>query len=672
MPDDFTPTTNGQKDKDHKNSGNGFVLKQLILWALVLIVTPFLIHYASGGKENKPDVLTSSQFENLLEKNRIHSVLVEEQTSTNIQKLTGNYWPESVKIGTTDGMKKYTTKVIYTETIDNAIRANCKIRDVKQNSSFWGSILLSILPIAIISLLFYIFFIRQMRSSTRATFMFVKSKAKMLNPDEATVTLKDVAGINEAKEEMQEVVDYLKAPAKFQRLGGRIPRGVLMVGPPGTGKTLLAKAIAGEAKVPFFTISGSDFVELYVGVGASRVRDMFEEGKKHAPCLIFIDEIDAVGRSRFSGIGGGHDEREQTLNALLVEMDGFEKNTGVIVIAATNRPDVLDPALLRPGRFDRQIVIDLPDLQGRLDILKIHAKKIKLDPNLDLKQIARGTPGFSGADLANLLNEGAIIATRANKEMVGLAELEEARDKVRWGKERKSRKLTDRQRRLTAYHEAGHTLVNLFSKHTEPLHKVTIIPRGMAMGATMFLPETDRYDITENEAYDMMAMGMGGRCAEQLIFNELTSGGSMDIQQATNMAKRMVCEWGMSKKLGPLNYAAHQDHIFLGRDITRTEGVSPETEREIDLEVRRIVDAAETRAMDILTEHEDKLIKLAEELLERETMNADEVYELLDLPKRILSDEPFEDSKTKDNAETSTPPQIPVEENTDNNGNDGN
>ncbi|MBQ7651560.1 MAG: AAA family ATPase, partial [Victivallales bacterium] len=419
-----------------------------------------MIHYASGGKENKPDVLTSSQFETLLEKNRIHSVMVEEQSSTSIQKITGNYWPESVKIGTTDGMRKYTTKLIYTETIDNTIRANCKIRDVKQNSNFWGSILLSILPIAIISLLFYIFFLRQMRSSSKATFMFVKSKAKMLNPDEATVTLKDVAGVNEAKEEMQEVVDYLKAPAKFQRLGGRIPRGVLMVGPPGTGKTLLAKAIAGEAKVPFFTISGSDFVELYVGVGASRVRDMFEEGKKHAPCLIFIDEIDAVGRSRFSGIGGGHDEREQTLNALLVEMDGFEKNTGVIVIAATNRPDVLDPALLRPGRFDRQIVIDLPDLQGRLDILKIHAKKIKLDPDLDLKQIARGTPGFSGADLANLLNEGAIIATRANKEMVGLAELEEARDKVRWGKERKSRKLTDRQRRLTAYHEAGHTLVN--------------------------------------------------------------------------------------------------------------------------------------------------------------------------------------------------------------------
>ena len=672
MPDDFTPPTNGQNDKEHKSPGNGFVLKQLILWAIVLIVTPFMIHYASGGKESKPDVLTSSQFETLLEKNRIHSVLVEEQSSTNIQKITGNYWPESVKIGTTDGLKKYTTKLIYTETVDNAIRANCKIRDVKQNSSFWGSILLSILPIAIISLLFYIFFIRQMRSSTRATFMFVKSKAKMLNPDDATVTLKDVAGVNEAKEEMQEVVDYLKAPAKFQRLGGRIPRGVLMVGPPGTGKTLLAKAIAGEAKVPFFTISGSDFVELYVGVGASRVRDMFEEGKKHAPCLIFIDEIDAVGRSRFSGIGGGHDEREQTLNALLVEMDGFEKNTGVIVIAATNRPDVLDPALLRPGRFDRQIVIDLPDLQGRLDILKIHAKKIKLDPNLDLKQIARGTPGFSGADLANLLNEGAIIATRANKEMVGLAELEEARDKVRWGKERKSRKLTDRQRRLTAYHEAGHTLVNLFSKHTEPLHKVTIIPRGMAMGATMFLPETDRYDITENEAYDMMAMGMGGRCAEQLIFNELTSGGSMDIQQATNMAKRMVCEWGMSKKLGPLNYAARQDHIFLGRDITRTEGVSPETEREIDLEVRRIVDAAETRAMDILTEHKDKLVKLAEELLERETMNADEVYELLDLPKRVLSDEPFKKDDENVNSENDTPPQIPVEENTDNQGNDGN
>ncbi len=676
MPDDFTPQQNDQKNKDRKGLGNGFVFKQLVLWAIVLIVTPFMIHYVSGGKESKPDVLTSSQFENLLTKNRIHSVLVEEQSSTSILKLSGNYWPESSKVGTAEGLKKYTTKVIYTDTIDNAIRENCNIRDVKQNSGFWGSIILSVLPIVLISVLFYVFFIRQMRSSTRATFMFVKSKAKMLNPDEATVTLKDVAGISEAKEEMQEIVDYLKAPEKFQRLGGRIPRGVLMVGPPGTGKTLLAKAIAGEAKVPFFTISGSDFVELYVGVGASRVRDMFEEGKKHAPCLIFIDEIDAVGRSRFSGIGGGHDEREQTLNALLVEMDGFEKNTGVIVLAATNRPDVLDPALLRPGRFDRQIVIDLPDLQGRLDILKIHAQKIKLDPNVDLKQIARGTPGFSGADLANLLNEGAIIATRANKDMVGLAELEEARDKVRWGKERKSRKLTDRQRRLTAYHEAGHTLVNLFCEHAEPLHKVTIIPRGVAMGATMFLPETDRYDITENEAQDMMAMGMGGRCAEQLIFNELTSGGSMDIQQATNMAKRMVCEWGMSKKLGPLNYAARQDHIYLGRDITRTEGVSPETEREIDLEVRRIVDAAEARAMSILTEHKDKLVKLAEELLVRETMNADEVYELLDLPKRVLSDEPFNDEKADENSAEKAdgdaePPALPVVEAPVGDGKDG-
>jgi len=454
-----------------------------------------------------------------------------------------------------------------------------------------------------------------------------------MNDDENQIRLKDVAGIDEAKEEMQEIVDYLKDPKKFQRLGGRIPHGVLMVGPPGTGKTLLAKAIAGEAEVPFFSISGSDFVEMFVGVGASRVRDMFAEGKKNAPCLIFIDEIDAVGRSRFSGIGGGHDEREQTLNAMLVEMDGFEANSGVIVLAATNRPDVLDPALLRPGRFDRQITIDLPDMQGRCDILKVHAAKYKLSPDVDLMQIARGTPGFSGADLANLLNESAILATRLEKESIGLPELEESRDKVRWGKERRSRKLTDEQRRLTAYHEAGHTLVNIFCKHAEPLHKVSIVPRGMAMGATMFLPEQDRYNITENEALDMMAMGMGGRCAEKIIFNELSSGATMDIRQATSIAHKMVCEWGMSPKMGPLNYQGREDHIYLGRDLTRSEGMSPDTSREIEMEIRRLVDGAEARADAILTEHKEMLEKLAQELLVRETMNASDVYELLGIEK---------------------------------------
>ena len=642
MSDKLKPKNTGPDGKKMPEPGS--IARPMMMWLILLAFLPMLFYFTfKKGDIDKIDVLSVSDFELLLNAKRINRAVVEEQSSSNIQRIRGEYWPLAVSPDTPEGLRKYETKVIYTESLEALVRANCPNRDVKQSSGIWNNLLLSLLPILVLALLFYFFFYRQLRSANSAAFQFGKSRAKLQNQSDTEITLKDVAGITEAKEEMQEIVDYLKAPEKFQRLGGRVPRGVLMVGPPGTGKTLLAKAIAGEAGVPFFSISGSDFVEMFVGVGASRVRDMFDEGKKNAPCLIFIDEIDAVGRSRFTGIGGGHDEREQTLNAMLVEMDGFEPNSGVIVLAATNRPDVLDPALLRPGRFDRQVVIDLPDHKGRYEILQIHAKKIKLDAEVDLKQIARGTPGFSGADLANLLNEGAIIATRANKESVGMAELEEARDKVQWGKERRSRKMTERQRRLTAYHEAGHTLVNLFCEHAEPLHKVTIIPRGMAMGATMFIPENDRYDITENEAMDMMTMGMGGRCAEQLIFNELTSGGSMDIRQATSMAKRMVCEWGMSKALGPLNYAVPQEHVFLGRDITRTDGVSQATVREIDMEVRRLVDEVEARATRILTEHKDLLCKLAEGLLVNETMSAAEVYALLGLPPRVLSNEGFED-----------------------------
>ena len=639
-----------QEDKNPQ--GTSSIVRPMMMWIILLGLLPVLFFFSFKKSDiDRTDTLSVSDFELLLNAKRIRRAVVEEQSSSNIQKITGEYWPMAIAPGAAEGLRRYVTKVIYTDSLEALIRSNCPLRDVKQSSGIWSNLLLSLLPIVVLALLFYFFFIRQMRSANSAAFQFGKSRAKLLNQSDTGITLKDVAGITEAKEEMQEIVDYLKAPERFQRLGGRVPRGVLMVGPPGTGKTLLAKAIAGEAGVPFFSISGSDFVEMFVGVGASRVRDMFDEGKKNAPCLIFIDEIDAVGRSRFTGIGGGHDEREQTLNAMLVEMDGFEPNSGVIVLAATNRPDVLDPALLRPGRFDRQVVIDLPDHKGRYEILKIHAKKIKLDKSVDLRQIARGTPGFSGADLANLLNEGAIIATRANKPSVGMPELEEARDKVQWGKERRSRKMTERQRRLTAYHEAGHTLVNLFCEHAEPLHKVTIIPRGMAMGATMFIPENDRYDITENEAIDMMTMGMGGRCAEQLIFNELTSGGSMDIRQATSMAKRMVCEWGMSKALGPLNYAVPQEHVFLGRDITRTDGVSQTTAREIDVEVRRLVDEAETRATKILTDHKDMLCKLAEALLVNETMTAAEVYALLELPPRVLSNEGFEEDNKEDDKE---------------------
>jgi cell division protease FtsH len=549
--------------------------------------------------------------------------------------------------------------VIYTEALDTLLRNSGVIREARASNGLLGSLLVSVLPILLLVTVFYFLFNRQIRSANHGAMMFGKSRARLLNPSQGKVTLKDVAGITEAKEEMQEIVDYLKDPGRFERLGGRIPRGVLMVGPPGTGKTLLAKAIAGEADVPFFSISGSDFVEMFVGVGASRVRDMFDEGKKHAPCLIFIDEIDAVGRSRFSGIGGGHDEREQTLNALLVEMDGFEGNTGVIVLAATNRPDVLDPALLRPGRFDRQITIDLPDLKGRLDILKIHAKKVKLAPDTDLRVIARGTPGFSGADLANLINESALLATRLGKDSIGLAELEESRDKVRWGKERRSLKIDMHDRQVTAYHEAGHALVGMLCEHTEPLHKITIIPRGVSyLGATMQLPEQDRYTMTQNELLDRIAVTMGGRVAELLTFKEITSGAAMDIRQATDIAKKMVCQWGMSDKMGPLSYAGREEHIFLGRDITRSEDFSQETAREIDLEIRRLVEEGYQRVLKMLTENQDKLELLAKALLEKETLTGAEAYEAVGLempPSTVVEDELADDESRQKEADNPEP-----------------
>ncbi|MBR6372373.1 MAG: ATP-dependent zinc metalloprotease FtsH [Victivallales bacterium] len=619
---------NKPQQPENKNLQFG---RQILLWILIFISVPLACYYFMKDGNGAPTQFIASQFDTYLAEGRIDSVTLEEQSSSHVQILSGQYWLVS---GESKELRPYKVRVIYTDSLDQAIREHCPNRSVKAANGLFSSILVSVLPLVIMLALFYFLFLRQIRASNGAAFQFGKSRARLMSPSDEKITLKDVAGINEAKEEMQEVVDYLKDPKKFQKLGGKVPRGILMVGPPGTGKTLLGKAIAGEANVPFFSISGSDFVEMFVGVGASRVRDMFEEGKKHAPCMIFIDEIDAVGRSRFSGIGGGHDERVQTLNALLVEMDGFEPNSGVIVLAATNRPDVLDPALLRPGRFDRQIVIDLPDLNGRMEILKIHAKRYKIAKDVDLSHIARGTSGFSGADLANLLNEAAILATRKDKEAIDLGDMEEARDKVCWGKERRSRKMTSKQRRLTAYHEAGHTLVNMYCEHAEPLHKVTIIPRGMALGATMFLPETDRYNITENEAMDMMTMGMGGRCAEKLIFHELTSGASMDISQATEMARKMVCKWGMCPRLGALSYAGREEHIFLGRDITRSDDFSPETAREIDIEIRRLIDTAERRASDILETHIDQLKLLAETLLEKETMSSKEVYGLLGMKER--------------------------------------
>ena len=488
-----------------------------------------------------------------------------------------------------------------------------------------------LLPLALVLALFYFLVRQQIRSAGRGALSFGKSRAKLLSQDRNKVTFKDVAGVEEAKEEVQELVEFLKDPKKFQRLGGKIPKGVLMVGPPGTGKTLLAKAIAGEADVPFFSISGSDFVEMFVGVGASRVRDMFEQGRKNAPCLIFIDEIDAVGRHRGHGLGGGHDEREQTLNAMLVEMDGFDTQEGIIIIAATNRPDVLDPALLRPGRFDRQVTVSLPDVKGREEILRVHAKKVKLSEAADLSKIARGTPGFSGAELANLLNEAALLAARQNLKAITSAELEEARDKVRWGRERRSMAMTEQEKQSTAWHEAGHALVNVLLEHTDTLHKVTIIPRGRALGVTMSLPEHDQLSFARKEALDRLAMTAAGRIAEELFTHDISTGASNDIKQMTRLARNMVCEWGMSDKLGMVGYGSHEDQVFLGRDINRSRDYSEATAQEIDREVRRLVDDGYERAKQLIMAHRDKIELIAQALLEYETLDGDQVKDIVNL-----------------------------------------
>ena len=488
------------------------------------------------------------------------------------------------------------------------------------------SILLSWFPM-LLFIGIWIFFMRQMQGGSKGAMGFGKSRAKLLTEHQGRVTFEDVAGIDEAKTELEEVVEFLKDPGKFQRLGGKIPKGVLLVGPPGTGKTLLAKAIAGEANVPFFTISGSDFVEMFVGVGASRVRDMFEQGKKNAPCIIFIDEIDAVGRHRGAGLGGGNDEREQTLNQLLVEMDGFEANEGVILIAATNRPDVLDPALLRPGRFDRQVVVPNPDVMGREKILKVHMRKTPLSDNVEARVIARGTPGFSGADLANLVNEAALLAARKGRRTVSMAEFEEAKDKVMLGSERRSMVMTDEEKRLTAYHEAGHAVVALHCPASDPIHKATIIPRGRALGMVMRLPEGDRISLARDKIYADLRVACGGRIAEDIIFGEdkITTGASSDIRMATDMARRMVTEWGMSDKLGFLAYSADEQEVFLGRSVSQQKNVSDATASIIDGETRRIVDEAYNDATKILKKNSKELERLAQGLLEYETLNGDEI-----------------------------------------------
>jgi cell division protease FtsH len=476
----------------------------------------------------------------------------------------------------------------------------------------------------------WIFFMRQMQGGGRGgAFSFGKSRARMLDESTNTVTFADVAGCEEAKEEVSELVDFLRDPSKFQKLGGRIPRGVLMVGNPGTGKTLLARAIAGEAKVPFFSISGSDFVEMFVGVGAARVRDMFEQAKKHAPCIVFIDEIDAVGRQRGAGLGGGNDEREQTLNQLLVEMDGFESTMGVIVIAATNRPDVLDPALLRPGRFDRQVVVPLPDIRGREEILKVHMRKVPLAPDVKPDILARGTPGFSGADLANLVNEAALFAARGNKRLVDMDDFERAKDKIIMGAERRSMVMPEEERRNTAYHESGHAIVARLLPKTDPVHKVTIIPRGRALGVTMQLPETDRYSQDRDRLMNMIAVLFGGRIAEEIFMNQMTTGASNDFERATEIARRMVTQWGMSDELGPMVYGENEGEIFLGRSITTHKNVSEATMRKVDAEIRRIIDQQYRLARKLLEDNRDKVEAMAKALLELETIDADQIGDIM-------------------------------------------
>lgn len=551
---------------------------------------------------------------------------------------------------------------------DTLVAKNLTVEIGEDEQGGWFYMILTTWFPIIIFIGFWMFLMRQMQSGGNKALSFGKSRAKLSTNQQKKVTFKDVAGIEEAKEELQEIVEFLMEPQKFQKLGGKIPKGVLLMGPPGTGKTLLARAIAGEADVPFFTISGSDFVEMFVGVGASRVRDLFEQGKKNAPCIIFIDEIDAVGRHRGAGLGGGHDEREQTLNQLLVEMDGFESNEGVILIAATNRPDVLDPALLRPGRFDRQVTVSLPDIKGREGILKVHIKQIPLDENVDISVIARGTPGFSGAQLANLVNEAALIAARRNQKQVTMHAFEEAKDKVMMGKERKSVIMNEKEKRTTAYHEAGHAIAALYLPEADPLHKVTIIPRGRALGVTMQLPEEDQYNYSLDYMNTMITILLSGRIAERMILGSITTGASNDLERATNLARKMVCEWGMSPEMGPLTFGKKEEQIFLGREIAQHQDFSEDTAVKIDKEVKRIVSDAYDRAEELLSANREGLVNLAEALLEYETLSHKEILKVIkgekihreneyiyEMPEEEESSSEQEHTKSKSKKDTDDP-----------------
>ncbi len=618
-----------------------------ILWIAILGAIPLLLLF-KDPRENK-DLLTQPQFVSLFRTNAIkEGVIWYNVQDPSIAEITGLY----VKPDTTVPAK-FMAKVHLYAALDQELHESGKFQPNRPNTLVQNMIF-SLLPILLIALLIWFVFIRQIKMAGKGALSFGKSKARLLAKEKNKTTFKDVAGIEEAKDEVSELVEFLKDPKKFQKLGGRIPKGVLMVGSPGTGKTLLAKAIAGEADASFFSISGSDFVEMFVGVGASRVRDMFEQARKHTPCLIFIDEIDAVGRSRGVGLGGGNDEREQTLNALLVEMDGFDTQEGIIIIAATNRADVLDPALLRPGRFDRRITVNLPDVRGREAILKVHARNVKLDPSVDLSVTARGTPGYSGAELANLLNEAALLAARTGKKAVCQAELEEARDKVRWGRERRSLGMTDENKKLTAWHEAGHALVNVMLKHTHPLHKVTIIPRGPSLGSTMSLPKEDILNYRKKEMDDSIAMAMAGRIAEEIASGDISTGAGGDIQQATNMARAMVCQYGMSEKLGMVQYS-EDDEFFLGRDMMRRKSYSEATAQEIDGEVRSIIKAQYQRAYDLIYTNRDKLELIANSLLEYETLDGAQVEEIIRTGKFTPPPPPPPSVDTPMGAQAATP-----------------
>ena len=592
------------------------LVKNIILWAVVAVI--LMSVFSNLTQNSQTQEISYSEFIKSIKSNQVTDVLLKNRVIT----------------GTLQGGSKFSTYSPETDNkamIGDLLKSGVVIKAQPLEQSIWMQIFISSFPFLII-IGIWLYFMRQMQGGGKGGAMsFGKSKARLLSEDQIKINFNDVAGVDEAKEEVGELVEFLRDPGKFQKLGGKIPQGILMVGAPGTGKTLLAKAIAGEAKVPFFTISGSDFVEMFVGVGASRVRDMFEQAKKHAPCIIFIDEIDAVGRHRGAGLGGGHDEREQTLNQLLVEMDGFEGNEGVIVIAATNRPDVLDPALLRPGRFDRQVVVPLPDMLGREQILKVHMRKVPIGDDVDAKIIARGTPGFSGADLANLINEAALFAARFNKRLVEMSEFDKAKDKIMMGAERRSMVMNEKEKKLTAYHEAGHAIVGLKVPSHDPVYKVSIIPRGRALGVTMFLPVEDRYSYSKERLESQISSLFGGRIAEELIFGheQVTTGASNDIQRTTELAHNMVTQWGLSEKLGPMVFGEEEGEVFLGRSVTQHKSLSDETAHVIDEEIRNIVDRNYARAEKILKENLDILHAMSDALMKYETIDKEQIADIM-------------------------------------------